>query len=40
MRQDVAAYMKYYNMDRLYSSNGDVSPIHYEKPLEKESSLG
>ena len=31
MRQDVEAYMKYYNLDRLHSSNGDLSPIEYEK---------
>jgi putative transposase len=23
MKQDVAAYVKYYNLERLYSSNGD-----------------
>ena len=31
MKQDVAAYMKYYNLDRLHSSNGDLSPVEYEK---------
>lgn len=31
MKQDVAAYMKYYNLDRLHSSNGDLSPAEYEK---------
>lgn len=31
MTEDVAAYMKYYNMDRLHSSNHDLSPINYEK---------
>ena len=31
MKQDVAAYMKYYNLNRLHSSNKDMSPINYEK---------
>lgn len=31
MRRDVSAYMKYYNLDRLHSSNNDLSPIQYEK---------
>lgn len=31
MKQDVAAYMKYYNLDRLHSTNGDLSPVEYEK---------
>ncbi|MFT4733046.1 MAG: putative transposase [Gammaproteobacteria bacterium] len=30
MTQDVAAYVKYYNLERLHSSNGDQSPIEYE----------
>jgi putative transposase len=30
MTQDVAAYVKYYNLERLHSSNGDRSPIEYE----------
>lgn len=30
MMQDVAAYVKYYNLERLHSSNGDQSPIEYE----------
>lgn len=30
MKRDVAAYMKYYNLDRLHSSNDDLSPIQYE----------
>ena len=40
MKQDVAAYMKYYNLDRLHTSNGDMSPIHYENSLKKVSGLG
>ena len=31
MKRDVAAYMKYYNLDRLHSSNGDLSPVKYEQ---------
>ena len=30
MKQDVAAYMKYYNLDRLHSANKDMSPVRYE----------
>ena len=35
MKQDVAAYMRYYNLERLQSSNGDMSPINYESSLKK-----
>lgn len=31
MRADVARYMKYYNVDRLHSANGDLSPAMFEK---------
>ncbi|MFT7294889.1 MAG: putative transposase, partial [Pseudohongiellaceae bacterium] len=31
MINDVRAYMKYYNLDRLHSSNNDLSPVQYEK---------
>jgi hypothetical protein len=27
---DMAAYVKYYNSDRLHTANGGVSPIHFE----------
>lgn len=37
MKNDVAAYMRYYNLERLHSSNGDLSPINYENSLEKVS---
>ena len=37
MKKDVAAYMKYYNLERLHSSNGDLSPINYESSLKKVS---
>jgi|TARA_B110000211_G_scaffold173866_1_gene196386 putative transposase len=30
MKNDVEAYTKYYNLDRLHSSNGDLSPVEYE----------
>jgi len=31
MRKDVAAYMRYYNLDRLHTANGDQSPVNYEE---------
>lgn len=37
MTQDVAAYVKYYNLERLHSSNGDQSPIEYENSFRKVS---
>jgi putative transposase len=30
MKQDVAAYMRYYNLHRLHSANKDMSPVKYE----------
>lgn len=30
LRQDVTEYMRYYNTERLHSSNGDLSPVQYE----------
>ena len=39
MRNDVAAYMRYYNLVRLHSAKGDQSPINYEKSLKKVSGL-
>ena len=33
MKQDVAAYMRYDKLERLHSSNGDMSPINYESSL-------
>jgi putative transposase len=35
MRQNVAAYVKYYNLWRLHPSNGDQSPIKYENSFRK-----
>jgi putative transposase len=37
MKQDVTTYMKYYNQDRLHTTNGDMSPIKYEMSLKKVS---
>lgn len=31
MRNDVMAYMRYYNLERLHTANGDLSPIEYEQ---------
>ncbi|MFT7532899.1 MAG: putative transposase, partial [Gammaproteobacteria bacterium] len=33
-------YMKYYNLDQLHTSNGDMSPINYENPRINVSSFG
>ncbi len=40
MKQDVTDYMRYYNSDRLHSSNGDMSPVNYEASLIKVSGNG
>lgn len=40
MKQDVAAYMKYYNGERLHTSNGDMSPVQYENSQIKVSGIG
>ena len=37
MKMDVASYMRYYNLERLHTANGDQSPINYENSLEKVS---
>lgn len=39
MKKDVAAYMRYYNLERLHSANNDMSPINYENSLKKVSGL-
>jgi len=31
MKSDVAAYIRYYNLHRLHTSNNDMSPVNYEK---------
>jgi putative transposase len=30
MKSDVTAYIRYYNLDRLHTANGGVSPINFE----------
>jgi hypothetical protein len=40
MKQDVTAYMRYYNQEGFYSSNGDMSPVHFENSQIKVSCLG
>ena len=40
MKQDVAAYMRYYNLERLHSSNEDQSPIEFENSQKKVSGEG
>ena len=37
MKMDVASYMRYYNLERLHTANGDQSPINYENSLKKVS---
>jgi putative transposase len=37
MKSDVKAYIKYYNLDRLHTANGGVSPIHFESSQQKVS---
>ncbi|MCW2256016.1 hypothetical protein M2263_002107 [Providencia alcalifaciens] len=31
MKEDVIAYMRYYNLERFHTANGDLSPIEYEQ---------
>lgn len=38
IKKDVAAYIKYYNLERMHSSNGDLSPVNYENSLKNVSS--
>ena len=37
MKQDVAAYMRHYNLERLHTANGNQSPSNYENSLRKVS---
>jgi putative transposase len=37
MKQDVAAYGRYYNLERLHTANGDQSPVNYENAFRKVS---
>ena len=40
MKQDVTAYIRYYNQERFHSSNGDMSPVRFETSQVKVSRLG
>lgn len=40
MKQDVAAYMKYYNLERLHSANAELSPVEFEYSQLKVSNFG
>lgn len=40
MKSDVAAYVKYYNLDRLHTANGGMSPINFENTQKSVSGLG
>ena len=40
MKKDVADYVRYYNNDRLHTSNNDMSPVNYELSEIKVSRLG
>ncbi|MEI9600392.1 integrase core domain-containing protein, partial [Moellerella wisconsensis] len=31
IKEDVIAYMRYYNLERLHTANGDLPPIEYEQ---------
>ena len=39
MEKDVAAYMRYYTLERLHTTNGAQSPINYEHSLRKVSGM-
>ena len=39
MTHDVAAYMKYYNLDRLHTANEGMSPINFENSQKKVSGV-
>ncbi|MRT15307.1 DDE-type integrase/transposase/recombinase [Enterobacteriaceae bacterium RIT711] len=36
IRRDVAAYIRYDNLDRNYAANGELSPVRYEQMTEKK----
>lgn len=36
MKQDVATYIRQYNLDRKHAANGELSPVHYEQMAEKK----
>ncbi len=37
IKLDVAAYMKYYNLERLHTANNSMSPINFENSQNKVS---
>lgn len=37
MKNDVAEYMRYYNLDRLHTANNNMPPIEYEMSFRKVS---
>lgn len=39
MRNDVVAYIRYCNLERLHTANGDLSPIEYEQHSLRKVSL-
>lgn len=38
MREDITAYIRYYNLERLHSANDGMSPVCYENKFKKVSS--
>ena len=36
MKQDVADYIRYYNLDRNHAANGERSPVNHELMAEKK----
>jgi len=40
MKQDVAKYIKDYNLDRLHTANGDMTPANFENSQRKVSCFG
>lgn len=36
VKQDVAAYIRYYNLDRGHAANGELSPVRYEQMAEEK----
>ncbi|WP_176227911.1 IS3 family transposase [Cedecea sp. NFIX57] len=36
MKQDVATYIRYYNLDRNHTANGEISPVRYEQMSDKK----
>lgn len=36
MKQDVATYIRYYNVDRNHSANGELPPVRYEQMTDKK----